>query len=294
MKKKLSLLLIIFLLSLNAGIPSSALAPEETGFKMKTVKFFAFQETSDLIATAAIEKDFSIFVGEQSPVIQSAFLEIEGISAPDVTNQSITAQIKQQSDGTFSNSNTYNFQIANASSRFTVLYDVTGFFIPKITTAGTYNFTQSITNNGPATINSLHAELILTYQFTPPDEGYRPTGSIVSSTFDTDMTEGSAPNSILWLGTLPDTAVVKFQFASSNCSNGATNEPDCDSGTWEYVGPDGTSSTFYEPSGPNTPILLNLAHHNNKRYFRYKVTLEPTSNAQETPVVEDIILNWSP
>jgi len=282
------------LLSLNAAASSSALAPEETGFKMKTVKFFAFQETSNLTTTSAIEKDFSIFLGEQTPIIQSAFLEIEGISAADVTNQSITAQIKQQGEGSFSNSNTYNFEIANASSRFSILYDVTGFLVPKITTAGTYNFTQSITNNGSATIDSLHAQLILTYQFTPPDEGYRPTGSIVSSTFDTNMTGGSAPNSILWLGTLPDTAVVKFQFASSNCSNGATNDPDCDSGTWDYVGSDGTSSTYYEPSEPDIPLLLNLAHHNNKRYFRYKITLEPTSNAQETPIVEDIILNWSP
>ncbi len=64
--------------------------------------------------------------------------------------------------------------------------------------------------------------------------------------------------------------------------------------TWNYMGPDGSATTYYAPSDVSVPAQINLAQHNNKRYFRYKVFLE--SNAAQTlsPRVDDVIINYSP
>lgn len=57
------------------------------------------------------------------------------------------------------------------------------------------------------------------------------TGSLTSVTFDTGYANGVTFNSLLWQGTLGlGTSSVQFQFASSNCSNGASNPPTCTTG----------------------------------------------------------------
>ena len=103
------------------------------------------------------------------------------------------------------------------------------------------------------------------------------SGELESSIFDSNSI--SAVNSIMWQGTL-NNGNVKFQIASSNNSNGP----------WDYKGPDGTISTFYS-AGSDIPNKINLAYHNNQRYFKYKVSI---LNNGSTPVVNDIIINWSP
>ena len=60
---------------------------------------------------------------------------------------------------------------------------------------------------------------------------------------------------------------------------------------WTYIGPDGSSSSFYITTGQGAPVPIVTAHHNNKRYYRYKVYLESTG---ASPVVNDVIVNWSP
>lgn len=252
-----------------------------------------FQENSDTTSGTVLEKNFSFFVGESTPVVQSAFVELKGLAASGASTQSIDMKIKQQG-GSYGGVTTFNFDVPNRAQTFKVRYDVTSFMAGIITTAGTYNFTQYVKNNGPSSISVLNAKLIMTYQFTPPSSGYRSTGYIISSTFDTASTNGAAPNAIMWQGTLPSTSHVKFQFASSNCSNGTTNPPTCTTGTWSYIGPDGTTGTFYEPSNQDVPLELDLSTHNNKRYFKYKVILNPTNDASGTPTVTDIILNWAP
>lgn len=118
-------------------------------------------------------------------------------------------------------------------------------------------------------------------------------GILFSSVYDTGSTGGVAPNAVLWQGTQPSGTGVKFHFASSNCANGKTNPPTCTTGDWTYLGPDGTTATYYLPAGPNIPAMLNLAYHNNQRYFRYKVVVSSNAAQTQTPTVEDVILNWS-
>lgn len=271
------------------------LAAEETGTKMKTTKYLIDQEYGATSAGTAIETNFDVFVGESSPVIQNAFIEVKGASSSSGSPQSIDLKIKQQSDSSYSNAKTFTFDVPSRSQHFELDYDITSYLTPVITTAGTYSFTLYMKNSGSADLNALQARAVITYSFTPPSAstGFRSSGYIVSSTFDTTNTNGAAPNSILWKGTLPSTSRVKFQFASSNCSNGATNAPTCNSGTWSYVGSDGTGATYYEPSGPDVALSIDLSSHNNKRYFKYKVILYPSNDSLLSPSVQDIILNWS-
>lgn len=131
-------------------------------------------------------------------------------------------------------------------------------------------------------------------------------GNLESGTFDTKVVTGASFNYIVWNGQL-NGGRMAFQFAASNCENGATNAPACDanigwggsktSGDGAFLGPGGTSvdTDTYVSSGAGSPVgIVNQATHNNRRYFRYKTFLETDASQLMTPVIEDIIVNWSP
>jgi hypothetical protein len=107
-------------------------------------------------------------------------------------------------------------------------------------------------------------------------------GTLESIPYDTGDVQGAQLDSVKWEGTQPPGTTVEFQFAVSNSS----------SGPWNFTGPDGTPNTYYDPTGPNVPLPLNYTLYNNYRYFRYIVTLVSTSTS--TPVVNNVIVNWSP
>ncbi|MDP3725138.1 MAG: hypothetical protein Q8R20_01570 [Nanoarchaeota archaeon] len=130
-------------------------------------------------------------------------------------------------------------------------------------------------------------------------------GFLESSVFDTEDFGGVVLNSIIWQGAQPGGgASVDFQIAASNCPNGAENKPNCTTGTWVFKGPDNTSETYYGaecpaigPSspaiGPNKAICVNPLQVLNFRYLRYRVRLKSNLTQTESPVIRDIILNWS-
>jgi len=109
------------------------------------------------------------------------------------------------------------------------------------------------------------------------------SGFLISSIMDTGVDGGASFHSLLWQGTLCSGCVVKFQLASSNK----------DEGPWNYYGPSSTVD-FYTPN-PGVAVMLPVngdAAHQNKRYIRYKIYLEPFNS--ESPQVDDIVINWSP
>lgn len=110
------------------------------------------------------------------------------------------------------------------------------------------------------------------------------TGILTSTVFDTTITGGAGFNTILWQGTQPTGTRVKFQIATSNSSTGP----------WNYLGPDSTSATYYEPAGPDVQLRLSKADHDNKRYARYQVTLESNVEKTYSPLIDDIVIGWSP
>ncbi len=107
---------------------------------------------------------------------------------------------------------------------------------------------------------------------------YVPSGNLTSSTFDLGTASDFAQ--LNWLpvsqpaqtGTDP----VRFQVATNN-----------DNATWDYKGPDGTSSTYY-----TTPGATIHSSHNGNRYIRYKVFLQ-TGNTAYTPTISDVSFTYT-
>lgn len=108
------------------------------------------------------------------------------------------------------------------------------------------------------------------------------TGYLTSSTFDTASERGATFSSIMWRGSLGmGSSGVRFQFASGDSA----------AGPWNYIGPDGTSATYYQPTGPGIPLPLVAASHNNDRYFRYRIYVSRDYSAT-SPTVEDVVVTW--
>ncbi|KKR79078.1 MAG: hypothetical protein UU22_C0004G0001, partial [Parcubacteria group bacterium GW2011_GWA2_40_8] len=126
---------------------------------------------------------------------------------------------------------------------------------------------------------------------------------IISQTFDTNAVNGAGYHSIIWKGTKPAGTNVKIQLATSDCANGKTNPPACDSGGgWgsssDYYADNGTTcavTNYYTPA-PGVSQKLNKCNtqFNNKRYFRYKVILDATPTRDAIPTVDDVSVNWTP
>jgi hypothetical protein len=112
------------------------------------------------------------------------------------------------------------------------------------------------------------------------------TGYLDSSIYDTQVSGGAQINSIMWKGDLPSGTQVRFKIASSNSP----------SGPWNFLGPGGTTSDddYYGPVSPNVQYKVNYILHSNHRYFRYRIILVSDQAQQNSPRVDDVIVNWSP
>ncbi len=103
---------------------------------------------------------------------------------------------------------------------------------------------------------------------------YANSGYLESSTFDT----GASSNftTISWLPTSQNPLTsIRFQLAANN-----------DNTTWNFVGPDGTSGSYYTTPGTNIASV-----HDNNRYMRYKVYLD-TTDTTFTPFLSNVGINY--
>ncbi len=163
-------------------------------------------------------------------------------------------------------------------------------------TNGTTYYYRIFAKDGSGNYSSLGTEVSgVPEAAPPPPPPSNASGTLTSSIYATSYysVEGAALNSIMWQGTPGLLSTVRFRIASSNCPNGNSNYPVCNSGSWTYLGPDGTSLSYYFPAGPDIPVEIKSTDHNNKRYFRYKIFLD-IQNGGTTPVVQDVIISWSP
>jgi putative transposon-encoded protein len=108
--------------------------------------------------------------------------------------------------------------------------------------------------------------------------GFAANGTFVSSLKDANPTTGRTPNwtTLTFAATTPAGTGVKFQAAASNSQYGPFN----------FVGPDGTSSTFFTTSG------ASLSQFNGFRYLRYEAFLS-TSNSSVTPSLSSVAVCFS-
>jgi len=104
------------------------------------------------------------------------------------------------------------------------------------------------------------------------------TNTWISKTFDT----GISTTTLSWMGiswnptTQPSGTELKFQIATNNDNN-----------TWNYLGPDGTNSSYYTTA---TGQAINSIHNGN-RYIRVKVYLN--SNNLSTPSLQDVTVIYN-
>lgn len=137
--------------------------------------------------------------------------------------------------------------------------------------------TRYNSSDGNIDINNPVGEIKLTNIFGD----YAPSGALFSSIFDTGTTTNF--NQIIWnpasqsQATGPDS--VLFQFASDPLNNAST--------TWEFLGPDGTGSTFYSIADTNINSI-----HNGDRYFRYKSYLA-TASSTLTPNIAEVAFTFT-
>lgn len=104
---------------------------------------------------------------------------------------------------------------------------------------------------------------------------YQASGTFESSSFNAGNTVGF--DYLSFTDSQPGGSTLKYQVASN------TNNS-----TWNYVGPDGTASTFFTSAG-SIPLVVA-----NGQYFRYKAFFTAGSSNTTTPVLNDITLNYSP
>ncbi|MCX6778868.1 MAG: prepilin-type N-terminal cleavage/methylation domain-containing protein [Candidatus Magasanikbacteria bacterium] len=108
---------------------------------------------------------------------------------------------------------------------------------------------------------------------------YQWSGDLISSTIDF----GAASNftNIVWepLSQPPQTGTdsLKFQIATASST----------SASWQFLGPDGTASTYYTISDTNISSV-----HNGDRYLRYKVFLSTTSQ-NSTPQLSEVAFSYT-
>lgn len=102
---------------------------------------------------------------------------------------------------------------------------------------------------------------------------YQTFGTFESSTFDAGSEV--AFNYLTFTVVEPINTNINLQIAINN-----------DGSTWNYIGPDGTSSSYYE-----IPEAIPLSWINGQ-YFRYKAYFK--SDGSSTPILEDVSINYSP
>jgi hypothetical protein len=102
---------------------------------------------------------------------------------------------------------------------------------------------------------------------------YYPSGTLESNSHDCGFAADFG--TISWDGDTPDSTVIKFQIATNN-----------DNSTWNFVGPDGSSATYYETSGTNI-----WSGNDYNRYIKYKAYLS-TPVYYLTPELEEVRITF--
>lgn len=108
------------------------------------------------------------------------------------------------------------------------------------------------------------------------------------------VSDGYLESSIFDLGVSVDFVNLIFEPLSNPTSTGATPTrfqiATSDTSTpaaWDYLGPDGTGSTYYDQNN----LVINSIH-NGGRYLRYKVFLS-TDDVSATPVLSDVSITYT-
>lgn len=116
----------------------------------------------------------------------------------------------------------------------------------------------------------------ISLQLTPSSTYPTNTNSyLISNTIDLGTSVSSLHNLAWSPASQPSGTTLKFQLAGNT-----------DGSTWNYVGPDGTGSTYFTTTTSTVGTILD-----NNRYIRYQAYLN-TTNASRTPSLQDVVLSF--
>lgn len=142
-----------------------------------------------------------------------------------------------------------------------------------VATGDDLRFKVSLATNDPAV-----TPVVTDLSIAVTVEAYTINGTLTSSTFDTGSTSNFIDltwNPLSQGGNVgPD--AVRFQLATND-----------DNATWNFVGPDGTASTYFTTSGTTVPAALQ-----GKQYIRYKLFLK-TTDQKFSPAVTDVSIGYT-
>jgi len=119
-----------------------------------------------------------------------------------------------------------------------------------------------------------------------PGGTYSSTGTYESAIFDTGFS--TAFNRIIPHMITPVNTSIQFQIAIADPVSSS-----CDAATYTYVGPDGTSGTYYTSANAIAFDNDSVGYENPAQCMRYKAFLN-TTDASSTPILEDVIINYAP
>ena len=115
------------------------------------------------------------------------------------------------------------------------------------------------------------------YFATYIDDNYPSSGTLKSSKHRCVGVSSASFDRIFWDSAVPGGTVLRFQIATKASMDG---QP------WNFVGPDGTSSTYYETSGTDI-----WSGHNGDCYIRYRAYLSTTDRSR-TPELEVVTITY--
>ncbi len=120
-----------------------------------------------------------------------------------------------------------------------------------------------------------------------PDGTYNANGTFESATFDPGFS--ATYNRYFSTTTVPAQTNLQFQFAVANAVSGS-----CAGAAFNFLGPDGTASTYYPATG-SALLLRNdgSSYENPGRCLRYKAFYDSVDQNQ-TAVMNDMSVNYSP
>lgn len=186
-------------------------------------------------------------------------------------------------DGVTNSNETEEYQVLDISSENAPLYCSginfnQGFNdLTSVTEADFDNFVYMVANTDANELKIIQGG---------PDGTYLDQGTIESSPLDVGYS--TAFNSFVSTNTRPANTDLKFQFAGADAVSGS-----CALASYSFTGPDGTSGSYYAATGSALFVGTAGSYKNPARCLKYKAFLS-TTDFFTTPVLQDVIVNYSP
>lgn len=249
---------------------------------LNTTEYFIGQTPGNTPPQTPRCYNFSVTISQLNPQVRSVWVEAGGVAQGSGQGTISTSLTEASAPPNWRN---YSIHLGPSltATNFQVLHNASDTILSSHF-PGTHNYTFCVQQTG---FNVLlwRARLILTYEYSTMPQMFPVSGVLESSTFDTQITQGAALNSVMVFGNL-NGGRVRLQVAASNSPNGPFN----------FLGPDCQTTSEFEMI-PSLPQWIQCDEVHNKRYFRYRLKLcsnDCLTAGNNNPEVQDVILNWSP